>query len=291
MNFQVLRFSGIMLSLALSLAALPAHADAVLDYEISAKGRPPQAQTAFVKDGRILMKGFTGSADGDMLFDQAKQNITIINHRDKKFMTVDEKAVQQMAQQVGGMMEAMRSQMEKQMAGMTPQQRAQMEQMLAGAGLSKMVEAKPAAPAAAPKQTLKAGAARTVNGFACQTIEMLRDGKKEGEMCVAKPQALGLSGADYDTVRALQTYGEKLAKQAGELAARFGVQIPSFSGAAVDGVPVEVVDESPAGGGVRVAVKKAASQAVDGKVFAIPAGYTQAALPTLPGMPAAPVAR
>jgi hypothetical protein len=290
MNRNSFRIFGSTLSLGTLLVALPAHADAVLDYEVVAgKGRPPQVQTAYVKDGRILMKGFTGSADGDMLFDQAKQNITIINHRDRKFMTLDEKSVQQMAQQVGGMMAAAQAQMEKQMAGMSPQQRAQMQQMLGSAGLGKMLEAKPAAPAS--KQTLKPGAARTVNGFACQAIEMLRDNKKEGEMCVAKPQALGLSTSDYETVRAMQTYGEKLAKQAGELAARFGVQVPNYGGGNVDGVPVEIVDDTNAGG-VRMTVKKVANQTVDGKLFALPAGYTQAALPSLPGMPpAAPVTR
>jgi hypothetical protein len=295
MDFHALRFTlrfpGWPLSLAVLAAVPPVHADAVLDYEIVAgQGRPPQAQTAYVKEGRILMKGFTGNADGDMLFDQAKQNITIINHRDRKFMTLDEKSVQQMAQQVSGMMTAMQAQMEKQMAGMSPQQRAQMEQMLGSAGLGKMLEAKAAAPA--PKQTLKPGAARTVNGFACQSVQMFRDDKKQGEMCVAKPQALGLSNPDYETVRALQSYGEKLAKQAGELAARFGVQVPNYGGGNVDGVPVEIVDDSNPGGGVRMMVKKVTNQAVDVKLFALPAGYTQAALPTLPGMPpAAPVAR
>jgi hypothetical protein len=271
------------------LGALSARADAVLDYEVVTQGRPPQAQTAYVKDGRILMKGFAGSAEGDLLFDRAKQNITVINHRDRKFLTVDEKSVQQMAQQATAMMTALQAQMEKQLAGMSPQQRAQTEQMLAASGLGKMLDAKPAAPVSAP--TLKPGKSRTVNGFACQGFEMLRDNKKEGELCVAKPQALGLSGPDFETVRALQVYAESLAKQAGALAARFGVQVPSFSGTNVDGVTVEVVDiTSP--GGVRMTVKRAASEAVDGKVFAIPAGYTQAALPTLPGMPpAAPVTR
>ena len=65
-----------------------------IDFILKQQGMADVAQAAYIDNGRILIKAAGGDANMDLLFDQASQTMTIINHAEKSLLDLDaERAV------------------------------------------------------------------------------------------------------------------------------------------------------------------------------------------------------
>ena len=202
--------------------AAPASADTVIKFTSSQPGMLDQMA---IKDGKVLINA--PQSQGRMVMDTTAQKMVMYNDKEKKFIEMDEPYMEQTAK----LMEQMRQQMMAQLQNMPAEQRAQIEKQM---GLSNPA-AKP------PEVTIKpTGQKKSVNGIECQMNDIITNGAKTMEACMATPQAAKMSADDYATLKQMQAFSKKMMQKSsamGGAAAGMQDMFPSL-----DGLPMELKD-------------------------------------------------
>ena len=231
------------------------------------------AQFAYIDDGKVLIKAAGGDPKYDLLFQQASETMTIIDHNDKTTLDIDAEKVAALASQAQGMIDIVRQQVQQGMEGMSEEQQQRVQAMIEGLGGGKLMET-PAPPK--PKEVREIGAA-TINGYTCQKMEVWQGNEKTSEVCTAEPEDVGIPAEDYEVIQAMQAMSQKLRKQTAEISAQMGQNVPQFGDTETPGVPVQMKDRA----GNTMTITQVQPGVGEVKLTK-PAGYTAKPMPTLP---------
>ncbi|MFZ4703809.1 MAG: hypothetical protein ACOYMG_27510, partial [Candidatus Methylumidiphilus sp.] len=196
MNHRFLFILGLCLC-----SAQPTRADITLEYAVTQTGtQPGKIQPVIIKDGKILIKNVGGDGQLDFIYSANPEILFIVDHSKRSVMTLDENQVNQFAKQSEAVQPLLQG-FGEQVGKLDPAQRAKWEAMLGG-----KIHLDTIAEAAKPVQAVKivkSGQTRKVAEIVCQPQTVWQGKEKTAEVCMAEPDKLNLSGADYATLRAL----------------------------------------------------------------------------------------
>lgn len=258
------------ISCAFIISSLPVaavFADSTLQYQVSGEKSP---QALFVKDGQVLIKSAGGDTKLDILFNGAKNVAFLIDHRKHSFTPVTEQKVSELASQAQDVQPLLRG-LGEQLKKVSPEQKAKWSDMLGGVDLDR-VTAKPED--TRPLNLVQAGAGKTPAGIACNKVELRQGSVKKGDICLAPAEALKLSQADYEALRAMLLFSSRVADKAKNVAAHYidlG-PIPSVNLSDYPGIPVEFHDTSSKNASSMV-LSAVSPEALSAGVMGIPDGY------------------
>ncbi len=199
-----MRLKQIILTSALSAALFSGGvcADTTLTYN-NAKGK--ENSKMFLSNGWAKV---TNNSDVNtaLIFNTQQNSFTVVNHQDQSYMVFGEKEIAALGD-ISNMVDRM---LEEQLAQMPAAQREQMRGMM-----KSMIEKQMPKQAALPTYE-KTGQSSSYNGFNCDEVIQSVGGKKQGDLCVADYQALGVDSIDYAAINQFMTIAEKMASQFGQ---------------------------------------------------------------------------
>ncbi|MFK8014377.1 MAG: DUF4412 domain-containing protein [Gammaproteobacteria bacterium] len=238
------------LILAATLAANTAIADTELTMAQSDGGDDASTTVISVQKGKVAF-----SEDGivQSIYDSANGAFTQIDHAGKGYMVMDSESMGQMADQVSDMVK----QFEAQMANMPPEQREAMMKMIPADMRAKLS-------GSAPKKTVSVewtGDSDKVAGYKCKIASVTLPDGDRSTACVAKADALGIPGSDYDAMAAMLETMQ-------ELASRFGVAPDMPSAKQMGGVPIRMTGSEQA-----MELQSVSTDELSSAIFEVPAGY------------------
>lgn len=246
---------------SLSLISTQVLADANITYQSG-----QDTQIASVKQGRVLIQ-VPDDATKQMIFDQAQQTLTMVDHTQKSFTVFDEAKIASLS----GQLNSMKSMLQNQLKNLPPEQRAQVAALMGGVDLSNNTADK------GPAATLSSKGKDTRNGHNCQSYDVIED-KKIGNICVSDESDLALSAKDFETLLSMQTFMLSLARTAKEAAGDLAGDMPDFGNAKIDGLVVSgVMDNRPTEAYHLKSVDKNTAVAD----IAVPAGYSEQSVESL----------
>jgi hypothetical protein len=263
-----------------ALAPAVAHADTLLEFLVKEPGASSShLQTVTIKEGQMLAKGAGGDPRTDLFFNRATEQVTVIDHRQRTVMTVDEGQIDRLGQQAKTVQPLMQE-IGQQLAKLSPEERGKW-QALVGENFSLEEVAKAATPP--PPTCLLAIGRSKAAGIPCQTMRVTQGRTPLAELCMAEADALAMPAEDFATVRALVEMYERIAPKAQRLASQFGLTVPMVALGQVQGIPIVFSDLSRAahasrksGGGEAggsVTLRRINTTAVSPAQMRIPKGY------------------
>lgn len=229
------RFPRFLLAAGWLGAAGAASAATVIDYQVTS-GDHAVTQPVIIRDGSVMIKALGGDPNLDMLYESGGQRLVLIDHQGRRFTPITEDRVNQLAAQFEELQPILRG-LAAQISRLPPKQRAKWETMLGGFPLERYAEVRKAAEAT---RLLKDGKERTVAGFSCAPLKVVRQGATAAEFCLATPAQLRLTNEDLTTLGSFLDFVRKLISRAEGLAAPFGLGIKGFNLAELTGLPIEI---------------------------------------------------
>ncbi len=252
------------------LLAGNAAAGTIVEFEVQDAGQTT-VQSAHIHEGFVSVKNPGGAENVDALYQREHDRVFIIEHDKKSYMIINEARVEEFTSQARGMMALVQAQME----GMTDEQRAEMEKSMENMGMGGLLNSNEAAPVPKYKQTSEQ---RDVNGYSCEVVEVYKNQKLDSEMCVAGRANLSMDDNDYDTLKAMHNFAQRMATKAAMFMNSFGGTLPELATGDIDGLPVAVNDIDDK---VTVTLRSINAADIDPSRLGVPKGYTESALPTL----------
>lgn len=253
------------------LAVGAVSADSMLEYRLSGETAP---QTVLIKDDRVLIRSVSGDAKLDILFRGSDRVVFLIDHRQRSYTPVTERRVAELAsqaQEIQPLLQGFGEQMNK----LSPKQKAKWAEMLGGVDLERLT-ARPKAQA--PVSLVEVGAGKTPDGIVCNRLELRQGSERKGEVCLAKPEALGLPKSDYEALRSLLAFSARVANQGKDVATHFvdigpipTVELNNYPG--YPGVPVEF-RASFSRPEVFLTLSRITTEPLPARSLEIPTGYT-----------------
>ena len=163
------------------LLSYQAFAGAVLQAETKEYHVDPPAlgTTKMFIDGallRIEITSVSSDEDGLVIYRGDRNEMIMADNERLEYYVIDQQTMNQMAGQVSDAMKQMKEMLES----LPPEQRAMAEQMMK----QQMPGLQPAQEA--PSTLRKTGESDTINGYDCQYYEVLKQGRKTRDMCVAQ---------------------------------------------------------------------------------------------------------
>lgn len=227
----------------------PAHADVTLEYH-DEDGEP--AFTMLVKGGLMRMDTHDDE-QSRMLFDAAKNEITVLHGQRREYIVLDEPTLERLQAQMRQAFEMMER------LGMDPE----------ALGLGAMPE---------PGRQVRTGESRTVGGHRCDVFRYEVEGRAESISCVAPPESVGVPADDWQTVSAMFAMMRRM------VSSIVPGGFDDFEFTPDDGVLIESTDGD---GGNRQRLAGVDDATLDAAAFRVPAGWRRADLdiPEMPGMP------
>lgn len=213
MNSRMSHLGSVLCAMALSIACMPALADGRLAY--GAPGAPPSQLLEFTASAVRMSQ--LGSAQW-LLYRDQDQVIYLIDDAQRSYQRIDEDLADNLQQQLA----KVRAQLEAQLAQLPPEQRAMMKQMMPA--LPQLAQAK--------YSVQERNVQRTVNGFACREVVVMKDGEVAEEICLAALKTLDISKRDFALLK-------RMGKTMGAVATGFGAGSMAAVLEQIEGVPVE----------------------------------------------------
>lgn len=250
------------------------YAATTINFSLKQAGQGSEvAQSAYIDDGKVLIKAAGGDPNYDLLFEQANETMTIIDHNEKTTLDINAQKVAALANQAQGMMDIVRQQLMLEMEDMSEEQRQKVETMIASLGGGQLMQVPP------PPQpkAIKDIGAQTINGYSCQKMEVWEGDDKISEVCTAKPEEVGIPAEDYGVIQAMQAMSQKLREQTAKISTQMGQNVPQFGHTETPGVPVQMKDKS----GNTMTITQVQSGIGDASLSK-PEGYTPKQMPTIP---------
>ncbi len=240
-------------ALLLTLTAGGAVADTVIHFKTNAPGSPERMA---IKGSQVLIAA--PQRQGRFVMDTATETVTMIDDREKRYFQIDSQTVEQTT----SMVDMMRQAMVAQLKNLPPEQRKMMEERL---GIT------PETTPPVPKIEIKPTRSRIrVNGVPCTLTDILTDGRKTAEACIATPKAAGISDADYQTMQKMFRISRKLAEKTSHMTGPAAGQFAKSLAPELDGFPMEVKDLTT---GNHVIVSKIETKNLKKKEFLPGGGY------------------
>lgn len=267
-----------LVTVLLSIAP-PTRADAIIDLSLtkqSSKAKSTDPLRLSVSNGTALFAAASGAPDKDLRFNQAQNVLQLIDHRHHSYMLMDEPSVIQFTDQTAQMLSMARG-FAEQLALLPPKQRVKLENMIGGNPLGNL--AKPI-PNLLGKQSLRTAAGKTINGVTCRMLEIISNGKKLAELCLANAAAIPINAQDYATLEAMRQLMQRLALRAAPLAQQLGYPVPPLDDARLSGLPIEMKNLI-GNGRETVTLTQISSEPVAAQLLEIPAGYKSKPLSAL----------
>jgi hypothetical protein len=140
---------------------------------------PAIGTTTMFADGALLrveINSLSSAEDGLLIYRGDRNEMLVADNERLEYYVIDKKSLTSMAMQIAGA----RDEMENMLMTLPPDERAAAEQEMK----QQMPELDSAA--GVPGTVRKTGESDTVNGYDCEYYEVLKDGRKSREMCVAK---------------------------------------------------------------------------------------------------------
>lgn len=157
------------------------------------------SQDEILLDSERLRMNQEGGRAMMFLTDGGRDRMVILNQQRNEYQEIDKQTVNQLSQQMSGMM----AQLQERLKNLPPEQRAQMEKMMAGrmgqAGLP-----------AASKTTYVAKGSGSINGFSCTRYEEMEGAEKVADICSAKPSDLHFNPADFQVFERMKDFASGL---------------------------------------------------------------------------------
>ena len=269
--------SGATISCVLALGSLPASAGVELTTELADAHAAAQAQSRPSNPGRVVLDGNRVRMDATradntqavLIFRGDRNVMWSVNEKRRTYTEVDRARVQAMLAQS----EAAREQMEAQFDKVPPEKRLEMLRLLAQGAPKKKLE---------PPTIKPTGRTDNVGGIACHEVEVLRDGEKQREVCVADWKATGITKADLTALHDLNTFEDETIGGAGGRAQDDALELFEV----LDGLPVRVRTFRGGQPRTELRVVKIEHKAVDATLFEVPAGYQKREFSiSVPGKP------
>ena len=235
--------------LVLALASPAAFADVRLNYDNGWEEDAVPQYSLFIKGSQMRIETHDGE-NAVVLFDADKREMTIIDSSRREYIKFDQAAI-------AGLQEQMKKALAMaEQYGMDPAQLG-----LGGAQQE-------------PTVTVTTGEKKTIRGHDC-TVERYEVGEDiDGIACIASPDAVGISSADWKTMERMFAMLTDMANN----------MMPGGLGgldvAAPNGIAIEASD---ADGGDRQVLTDIEHGTIDGAKFAIPSGYKRVEMPSLGG--------
>jgi len=231
---------------------------------------PAVGTTSMLADGgllRVEIDSVSSSEDGLIIYRSDRNEMLVADSERLEYYVIDEQTMNQMAAQISDAMK----QMDEMMKTLPPDQRAMAEQM--------MKQQMPALQSAtkAPSTLQKTGKSDTINGYDCEYYEVLNDGRKSREMCVAKWSDIEGGEEAVDAMIGMGKFFESMHDAFSEAAGTgfMGRQQEVFAHMRqLGGYPVYARDYDDSGvleG--ESTLKSSHSEAIDAAMFEPPAGY------------------
>lgn len=184
---------------ALAAASQSAFADTVVTFNATGNDVP---NTISIHDGSVQMPVPQGNMR--LVMDTKTSRMLMIDDGKKQYMEMDSETIKQ----TSDLMDMVRTQMMAQLENMPEQQRKMLEQRM-GINLKQ-----PTAPVIKVNAT---GKMKSVSKIQCEIHDVLSDGKKTMEACVATVAASGVAQSDYETMQKMFQMSREFARQAGNL--------------------------------------------------------------------------
>jgi Domain of unknown function (DUF4412) len=258
--------------LCICLVSFQAIAGAILKTETREYHVDPPAigTTTMYADGvllRIEINSVSSAEDGLVIYRGDRNELLVADSERLEYYVIDEQSMNQMAAQVGDA----KKQMDEMMKTLPPDQRAMAEQMM-----KRQMPALQSAPEV-PSTVQKTGKSDTVNGFDCEYYEVLKEGRKSREMCVAKWSDIDGGAEAVDAMMGMGKFFERMHDAFASAAGTdfMGKQQEVFAHMRkLGGYPVYARDYDETGAlEGESSLKSSESEAIDTAMFAAPEGY------------------
>lgn len=201
----------------------------------------------YIDKGRLLIKSLGVDGDQDLIFDNTKKTLSLINHRSRSYVSFDEQTVITIARQA--------------------KQLQQLFGISSDIGSSTII--------------LKPGKNLSISGYPCKQINVFRKNVHISEVCITDPQALGIPIEDLNLLKVIQYIGESLTQNAGQIINQLGANIPEYGFSQLNGMPIAIIDLSQV---KKSSLNLISVQSGIGEVkIKIPSGYTPQSFPSLLG--------
>ncbi|MEM9057244.1 MAG: DUF4412 domain-containing protein [Pseudomonadota bacterium] len=262
MKYTTLHSIRLAASLAMGIAGsllLPGIASADVRIHMATDGNDAIASVMSVRDGHMLIED-SSDRSASMLFRADSNALVVISHDNKSYMTVDDKAMDEMKTQIDAAMQ----QMQEQLKNMPDEQRRMI--------MERMPNMLPQQETAKSTYSVKkSGEKDTVASVSCEIMTVLKDGVPEGQGCIATAKDMGISKQDFNTMVSMF---ERLRGMAG----RFGKTDEAPDLSAIGGFPMRMTSTN---GRQTAQVVRIETEALDGALFEVPAGYSPESMPGL----------
>jgi hypothetical protein len=256
------------------LVSLQAFAGTIMNTQTREFGFDPPTvgTTTIFADGKLLrveIESVSSGENGLLIFRGDRNEMIVAENDSREYYVIDEQTMNQMAAQVS---DAMR-QMDEMLSSMPPEQRAIAEQMMKQQmpGLQ--------APPEIPSTVNKTGESDTINGFDCQYFEVMQDGRKIRDMCVAAWADIDGGKEATDAMTGIGEFLEKMHDAFSQSAGinLMGRQQEMFAHMKeLGGYPVYTRDYDEAGElESEASLRSSRSEPIDASMFEPPEGYNK----------------
>ena len=161
----------------------------------SSKQSTPQTATILIKDGMVALQDANGVTNG--FYDSDREMVFAVDHSNKSYYEIDQAFASQVSEQLNSAMTMLNKQMDKAMAGMNKQQKQKFKAMMPGVIPSK------AKTTIADISIKKTGKTSNFAGVICDLVEIQEDKQTSKKLCIASPQATGISDKEMQSLKKL----------------------------------------------------------------------------------------
>jgi hypothetical protein len=211
-----------------------------------------------VLDGNRLRMDMARADDTNavLIFRGDRNVMWSVNEKRRIYTEVDRARVQAMLAQS----DATRKRMEEQFDKVPPEKRMEILRLLAQGAPKKKRE---------PPTIKPTGRTDKVGGVACHEVEVLRDGEKQREVCVADWKAAGITKADLTALHDLNAFEDETVGSMGGRAQDDALELFDV----LDGLPIRVRTFRGGEPRTELRVVKIERKAIDATLFEVPEGY------------------
>ena len=267
-----MRYAMKLTLLCTCLVSYQAIAGAVLQTETREYRVDPPAigKTKMYADGgmlRVEIESISSAEDGLIIYRGDRNELIVADNERLEYYVIDRETMNQMAEQISSAMK----QMDEMMKSLPPDQRAMAKQMM-----EQQMPGMRSAPDS-PSKLQKTGKTDTVNGYDCEYYEVLKQGRKTRDMCVAKWSDIDGGSEAVDAMLGMGNFFESMHDAFSDAtgASIMGKQQELFAHMRqLGGYPVYARDYDDTGElAGESSLKSSQSKSIDATMFKSPEGY------------------